>query len=38
MTCVNSASGEKGLLMKLRIGYVVNGQPVQEMGQVGGFP
>jgi len=38
MTCVNSASGEKGLLMKLRIGYMVNGQPVQEMGQVGGFP
>merc|ERR1711974_489604 len=38
MTCVNSTSGEKGLVMKLRIGYVVNGQPVQEMGQIGGFP
>jgi len=38
MTCVNSTSGEKGLLMKLRIGYVVNGAPVQEMAQVGNFP
>ena len=38
MTCVNTTKGEKGLLMKLRIGYVCNGTPVQEMGQVGGFP
>ena len=38
MSCVNSTNGEKGLLMKLRIGYVCNGAPVQEMGQVGGFP
>ena len=38
MSCVNSTNGEKGLLMKLRIGYVCNGTPVQEMGQVGGFP
>ncbi|CAK9035289.1 unnamed protein product [Durusdinium trenchii] len=38
MRCVNSTHGEKGLLMKLRIGYVCNGTPVQEMGQIGGFP
>eukprot|EP00434_Breviolum_minutum_P036060 symbB.v1.2.031935.t1/scaffold3765.1/size50745/1 len=38
MTCVNSSNGEKALVMKLRIGYVCNGTPVQEMGQVGGFP
>mmetsp|Transcript_80527 Transcript_80527/g.176577 ORF Transcript_80527/g.176577 Transcript_80527/m.176577 type:complete len:835 (-) Transcript_80527:47-2551(-) len=38
LSCLNSTNGEKGLLMKLRIGYVVNGQPVQEMGQVAGFP
>ena len=38
MSCVNSSNGEKGLIMKLRIGYVCNGTPVQEMGQVGGFP
>lgn len=37
MSCMNMSNGEKGLLMKLRIGYVVNGQPVQELGQVG-FP
>jgi len=36
--CVNTSNGEKGLLMKLRIGYMVNGAPVQEMGQVGNFP
>jgi len=38
LSCMNSTNGEKGLLMRLRIGYVVNGQPVQEMGQVAGFP
>lgn len=38
MSCVNSSNGEKALIMKLRIGYVCNGAPVQEMGQVGGFP
>lgn len=38
MRCVNSTNGEKGLLMKLRIGYVCNGTPVQKMGQIGGFP
>lgn len=38
MSCVNTSNGEKGLLMKLRIGYVVNGMPVQEMGQCGSFP
>mmetsp|Transcript_145548 Transcript_145548/g.362953 ORF Transcript_145548/g.362953 Transcript_145548/m.362953 type:complete len:838 (-) Transcript_145548:453-2966(-) len=38
MSVVNTTNGEKPLLMKLRIGYVVNGQPVQEMGQVGNFP
>eukprot|EP00439_Symbiodinium_sp_Y106_P081113 s1139_g20.t1 len=34
MNCVNSSNGEKGLIMKLRIGYVCNGTPVQEMGAV----
>jgi len=34
----NTTNGEKPLLMKLRIGYVVNGQQVQEMGQVSNFP
>eukprot|EP00933_Yihiella_yeosuensis_P042198 TRINITY_DN36732_c0_g1_i1.p1 TRINITY_DN36732_c0_g1~~TRINITY_DN36732_c0_g1_i1.p1 ORF type:complete len:856 (-),score=187.40 TRINITY_DN36732_c0_g1_i1:76-2556(-) len=38
MKCVNSTNGEKGLLMKLRICYVANGAPVQEMGQFGNFP
>ncbi|CAJ1349214.1 unnamed protein product, partial [Effrenium voratum] len=38
MSCVNATGGEKGLLMKLRIGYVCNGSPVQEMAQIGGFP
>merc|ERR1712157_457433 len=37
MKVVNSTNGEKGLLMKLRIAYVVNGQQVQEMGHVGNF-
>jgi len=35
---VNTATGEKPLLMKLRIGYMLNGSQVQEMGQVGDFP
>jgi len=38
MSCVNTSGGEKGLLMKLRIGYVMNGAPVQEMAQVSNFP
>jgi len=38
MSVVNTTNGEKGLLMKLRIQYMVNGQQVQEMGQVGNFP
>jgi len=38
MSCFNSSGGEKGLLMKLRIAYVMNGAPVQEMAQVGNFP
>ncbi|CAK0813869.1 unnamed protein product [Prorocentrum cordatum] len=38
MVTMNQSNGEKALLMKLRIGYVLNGTPVQEMGQVGGFP
>eukprot|EP00931_Biecheleriopsis_adriatica_P118237 TRINITY_DN93685_c0_g1_i1.p1 TRINITY_DN93685_c0_g1~~TRINITY_DN93685_c0_g1_i1.p1 ORF type:complete len:866 (+),score=233.76 TRINITY_DN93685_c0_g1_i1:109-2598(+) len=38
MSCINQSGGEKGLMMKLRIGYMANGTPVQEMGQVGGFP
>mmetsp|Transcript_22524 Transcript_22524/g.49767 ORF Transcript_22524/g.49767 Transcript_22524/m.49767 type:complete len:831 (-) Transcript_22524:121-2613(-) len=37
MSAVNTTNGEKPLLMKLRIGYVLNGTPVQELGQVG-FP
>lgn len=38
MSVVNTSSGERGLLMKLRIGYVMNGAPVQEMAQVANFP
>lgn len=38
MVVTNSSNGEKPLLMKLRIGYSVNGQVVQEMAQVGNFP
>merc|ERR1740123_1421292 len=38
LTVVNTTNGEKPLLMKLRIGYAVNGAAVQEMGQVGDFP
>mmetsp|Transcript_81175 Transcript_81175/g.180558 ORF Transcript_81175/g.180558 Transcript_81175/m.180558 type:complete len:841 (-) Transcript_81175:44-2566(-) len=38
MSVVNTTNGEKGLLMKLRIGYSFNGAPVQEMAQVGNFP
>merc|ERR1712129_95302 len=38
MSCVNGSAGEKGLLMKLRIGYMMNGAPVQEMAQVSNFP
>lgn len=38
MVVVNSAAGEKGLLMKLRISYTLNGAEVKEMGQVGNFP
>jgi len=38
MSVVNSTNGEKGLLMKLRIGYAMNGAPVQEMAQVANFP
>mmetsp|Transcript_3499 Transcript_3499/g.10020 ORF Transcript_3499/g.10020 Transcript_3499/m.10020 type:complete len:89 (+) Transcript_3499:419-685(+) len=38
MTCANATNGEKSLLMKLRVEYVLNGQPVLEQAQVGGFP
>jgi len=38
MSVENSAAGEKGLQLRLRIGYVANGTPVQEMGQCGNFP
>mmetsp|Transcript_57975 Transcript_57975/g.101586 ORF Transcript_57975/g.101586 Transcript_57975/m.101586 type:complete len:845 (-) Transcript_57975:103-2637(-) len=38
MIVENTSNGEKPLLMKLRIGYAVNGQMVQEMAQVGNFP
>lgn len=38
MICVNTSNGERGLLMKLRIVYAINGAPVQDMGQVGNFP
>jgi AP-1 complex subunit gamma-1 len=38
MSVTNTSNGEKPLLMKLRIGYMFNGQSVQEMGQVNGFP
>merc|ERR1712196_110523 len=37
MQVQNTTQGEKPLLMKLRIGYVVNGVPVQELAQVGNF-
>eukprot|EP00438_Fugacium_kawagutii_P020262 Skav218157 [mRNA] locus=scaffold4591:72148:73010:+ [translate_table: standard] len=45
MRCVNSTNGDStGLVAGIysighpRIGYVCNGTPVQEMGQIGGFP
>eukprot|EP00927_Polykrikos_kofoidii_P084933 TRINITY_DN9100_c0_g1_i1.p3 TRINITY_DN9100_c0_g1~~TRINITY_DN9100_c0_g1_i1.p3 ORF type:complete len:139 (-),score=36.75 TRINITY_DN9100_c0_g1_i1:94-471(-) len=38
LNMVNTSNGEKPLLMKLRICYSLNGQQVQEMGQVNGFP
>lgn len=38
MQVTNSTNGEKPMLMKLRIGYDHNGQKVQEMAQVAGFP
>jgi AP-1 complex subunit gamma-1 len=38
MTVVNTTNGEKPCLMKLRISYVHNGQPVQEAAQVANFP
>eukprot|EP00811_Abedinium_folium_P008669 NODE_18011_length_915_cov_6.455584.p1 GENE.NODE_18011_length_915_cov_6.455584~~NODE_18011_length_915_cov_6.455584.p1 ORF type:complete len:203 (-),score=65.43 NODE_18011_length_915_cov_6.455584:155-763(-) len=38
MTVVNAASGERPLLMKLRIAYTLNGESVQDMAQVANFP
>lgn len=38
MTVTNTSNGERPLLMKLRIGYSINGSPVQEMGQASNFP
>lgn len=38
MNIVNSSNGERPLLMKLRIGYCVNGEQLQETAQVGNFP
>lgn len=38
MSVVNSSNGEKPLLMKLRIHYMLNGASVQEAAQVGNFP
>lgn len=38
MTVTNTSNGERPLLMKLRIGYSINGSPVQELGQAGNFP
>eukprot|EP00928_Gymnodinium_smaydae_P077105 TRINITY_DN6028_c0_g1_i2.p1 TRINITY_DN6028_c0_g1~~TRINITY_DN6028_c0_g1_i2.p1 ORF type:complete len:875 (+),score=226.66 TRINITY_DN6028_c0_g1_i2:116-2626(+) len=38
LNVVNTTNGERAVLMKLRIGYVVNGQPVQQMAQVSNFP
>lgn len=38
MNVLNSCPNEKPLLMKLRIGYIVNGQQVQELGQCANFP
>eukprot|EP00744_Colponema_vietnamica_P001407 GILI01002325.1.p1 GENE.GILI01002325.1~~GILI01002325.1.p1 ORF type:complete len:169 (+),score=64.36 GILI01002325.1:76-507(+) len=34
----NSMQGEKPLLMKIKVDYNVNGQPVSEQGQVSNFP
>merc|ERR1719498_672517 len=34
----NTSAGERPVLMKLRIGYQVQGNVVQEMAQVGNFP
>jgi len=38
MNVLNTSNGERPLLMKLRIGYAVNGQQVTELAQVGNFP
>jgi AP-1 complex subunit gamma-1 len=34
----NNAHGQKALVMKLKVSYKVNGQPVLEQGQVNNFP
>ena len=34
----NSMHGQKALLFKLKIVYLLNGTPVEEMAQVGNFP
>ena len=38
MSIINTTSGEKPVLMKLRIGYYINGQQVQETVLVSNFP
>jgi len=38
MTVVNELAVEKGLAMKLRISYSLNGRKVEDLGQVGNFP
>mmetsp|Transcript_56792 Transcript_56792/g.114054 ORF Transcript_56792/g.114054 Transcript_56792/m.114054 type:complete len:215 (+) Transcript_56792:75-719(+) len=38
ISVVNQHAGEKGLAMKLRISYSVNGRKVEDLGQVSSFP
>lgn len=38
LSIVNSTNGERPIILKVRIGYVVNGAAIAEMAQVGNLP
>ena len=38
MTVTNSAVGEKAIVMKIKLSYVINGQKVNAESKIEGFP
>jgi hypothetical protein len=38
MTITNSAQGEKPIVMKIKLAYVINGQKIAAESKIEGFP